>query len=175
MIGLIARNSIRILFLVLLQGLVVNRLNLWEGMVLPSVYLFAILMLPINTNRVLLMVIGFCIGAFVDAFTNTFGLHTSACVLMTFMQPIVLRVLSPREGYELGTRPSIQDLGLTWYLTYAAMLTFIHHIWLFFIELFRFTPFWMTIGKVLLSTVATVLLMVLGQYLIFSSADRNKS
>ena len=175
MISGVLKHILRIGFLILLQGLVVNRLNLMDGMILPSVYVFGILMLPLATNRVALMVIGFIVGALVDSFTNTLGLHTSATVLMAFMQPVVLRVLSPREGYEPGLSPTIQDMGLTWYLAFAGMLTLIHHLWLFFIELLRFTPFWMTLGKVLLSTLASILLMVIGQYLIYSSVERNRS
>lgn len=175
MISAVLKHILRIVFLILLQGLVVNRLNLMDGMILPSVYIFAILMLPLAMNRVALMAIAFIVGALVDSFTNTLGLHTSAIVLLAFMQPVVLRVLSPREGYEPGLSPTIQDMGLTWYLAYAGMLTLIHHFWLFFIELLRFTPFWMTLGKVLLSTLATLILMVIGQYLIFSSVERNRS
>ncbi|MCH2198470.1 MAG: hypothetical protein MK081_06785 [Flavobacteriales bacterium] len=172
MIALIVRNTLRILFLVLIQGLVVNRIDLWNGTMLPFIYIFGILMLPINTPRSLLLVIAFATGALVDMFTNTLGLHISASLVLAFMQPLVQRALSPREGYEAGQRPTIQDMGLAWYVTYAGILTLIHHLWLFFIELFRFTPFFSTLGKVLLSTLATLLLLTIGQYLIYSPTDR---
>lgn len=161
--------------MVLLQGLVVNRIDLWQGLVLPYIYIFGILMLPINTPRSLLIIIAFVTGALVDMFTNTLGLHASACVLLGFLIPIVQRALAPREGYEVGQRPTIQDMGTAWYITYAAILIFIHHTWLFFIELMRFTPFFSTVGKVLLSSMATLLLLVLSQYLIYSPSDRRKA
>jgi hypothetical protein len=172
MIGSVARNILRILFLVLLQGLVVNRLDLWQGYVLPAVYLFALFMLPVNTPRVLLLLIGFATGALVDAFTNTLGLHASAALLVAFLQPTVQRFLAPRDGYEPGQRPTIKELGLTWYIAYAGILILVHHTWLFFIELMRFTPFFLTLGKILLSSLATLTLLVLGQYLIYSPSER---
>ncbi len=172
MIGVVARNIVRIVFLVLLQGLIVNRLDLWQGLVLPSVYLFAILMLPVNTPRLLLLLIGFATGAFVDAFTNTLGLHASASLLVAYFQPHILRFFSPRDGYEAGQRPTVKDLGLTWYLSYAGALVLIHHTWLFFMELMRLTPFFHTLGKILFSSLATLVLLVLGQYLIYSPSER---
>ncbi len=175
MINPVFRNILRILFFILLQGLVVNRLDLFQGMVLPSVYIFALLMLPLETPRLLLLFIGFVVGMSVDAFTNTLGMHTSACVLLAFVQPALLRILAPREGYEFGQNPSIQHLGFSWYLTFAALATFIHHSALFFVEAFSFDFFGHTLTKVFFSTLATVFLMVLGQYLIFSPDQRKTS
>lgn len=172
MINPIFRNILRMLFFILLQGLVVNRLDLFQGMVLPSVYIFALLMLPLETPRLLLLFIGFVVGIGIDAFTNTLGMHTSACVLLAFLQPAILRILAPREGYEFGQRPTIQHLGLSWYLTYAAFASIVHHSWLFFIEAFSFEFFGHTLAKIFFSSLATVFLMVLGQYLIFSPDQR---
>lgn len=168
----VIRNTVRLVFLVLLQGLIVNRLDIWQGFVLPSVYLFGLLMLPVNTPRLLLLFIAFATGALVDAFTNTLGLHTSASLLMAFAQPLVLRFFSPRDGYEAGQRPTVKELGITWYLSYAGVLVIIHHTWLFFIELMRLTPFFQTLGKILFSSLATLVLLVLGQYLIYSPSER---
>lgn len=172
--GEIIRNALRLVFLILVQGLIVNRLDLWQGYILPSVYIFGLLMLPITTPRIMYMVIGFVVGACVDMFTNTLGVHASACVFMGFIQPLFLRFLAPREGYEVGQRPTLQDLGIGWYITYAGIMALVHHTWLFYIELMRFTPFFYTLGKVLLSSLATLVLMVLGQYLIYSPTDRRK-
>jgi hypothetical protein len=174
MIGGVPRHIIRIIFLILLQGLIVNRLDLASGLILPSVYIFAILMLPLQTPRLLLLVIGFVAGIFMDSFTNTIGMHTSACVFLAFAQPHVLRLLAPREGYEFGLTPTVQDLGLSWYLTYAGILTLCHHSLLFFMEVFRFTDLSFTLEKIALSSLTTVLLMVLGQYLIFTPKERSR-
>ncbi len=173
MINEIIKHIIRFGFLLLFQAIVINKIELMDGLVLPFVYIFALLMLPFNTPRWALLLIGFIYGLSLDAFTNTLGMHTSACLVLVFAQPFVLRLLSPREGYELNGKGTIQKLGLTWYLLYAGILTLIHHFWLFYIEIFRFTDFFTTFLKVILSSVATLIFLTLGQYLIFKSKEKS--
>jgi hypothetical protein len=169
------RHIGRIVFFVTVQGLILNRMDLWQGYILPALYIYGILMLPITTPRVVLLLAGFGTGMLMDMFTNTGGLHTSACLLLAFFQPLVLRVLSPREGYESGQRQTVMDLGWGWFFAYAGSLTFVHHFWLFFMEQLRFTPFFSTMGKVLLSAVTTVVLMIISQYLGYSGKDRRNT
>lgn len=162
-------NTLRIAFLVVLQSLVVSRIQLLNGLVLPWIYIFGILMLPFETPRWLTLLIATGVGLVMDYFTGPMGLHTSACVFLGYLQPVVQKVFSPREGYEVTQRPTVQRMGLTWYVTYAAILAFAHHFWLFYLEVFRFSDFFYTFLRVLLSTIATVALMVVGQYLIYST------
>lgn len=168
MTGEILRNILRVVFLLLLQGLIVNRLDLWDGMVLPQLYIFAILMLPIETPRILTLVIALLVGIVADMFTGTPGMHASACLVLGFIQPHYQKMIAPREGYEFGQEPTVQSLGLSWYLSYAIILVIIHHFVLFYLEVFRFADFFTTLSRVLLSSIGTVILLVIGQYLIFS-------
>jgi rod shape-determining protein MreD len=169
MLQTILSNIVRIVFLILLQALVVSRMELFNGLILPWIYIFGILMLPFETPRWLTLIIAFTIGFILDYFSGPMGLHTSACVVLGYMQPLVQKIFSPREGYEVTQRPTVQSMGLPWYVTYASILTFIHHGWLFFMEVFRFSGFFYTLAHILLSGIATVLLMTIGQYLIFNS------
>jgi hypothetical protein len=169
MLQTILINIIRIVFLILLQALVVSRIDLLGGLIFPWVYIFGILMLPFETPRWLTMVIGFMVGMLMDYFFGPIGLHTSACVTLAYIQPIVQKILSPREGYDVTQRPTVQRMGLAWYLTYAGVLTLVHHGWFFFMEVFRFSDFFYQIARVLLSSMTTLLLMTIGQYLIYNS------
>lgn len=169
MLQTILINIIRIVFLVLLQNLVVSRIDLFDGLVFPWIYIFGILMLPFETPRWLTMVIGFCVGLLMDYFSGPIGLHTSACVTLTYLQPIVQKILSPREGYDITQRPTVQRMGLAWYLTYAGALTLIHHSWFFFMEVFRFNDFFYQMLHILMSAIVTLILMTIGQYLIYNS------
>jgi hypothetical protein len=165
----ILNNIVRILFLILLQSVVVSRILLFDGLVLPMIYIFGILMLPFATPRWLLLLIGFVSGLIMDYFAGPLGLHTSACVVLAFAQPMMQRFLSPREGYDNSQRPTIQRMGLAWYLTYAGVLTFIHHAWFFFLEAYTFESFFYRLLHIILSSVATIGLMTIGQYLIYNS------
>lgn len=168
------KTTLRILFFVLIQGLILNRMDLWQGYILPSLYIFGLLMLPLQTPALLRMIIAFVCGLLVDAFTNTAGLHASACVFMAFLQPFVLKILAPREGYESGQKPTLHDLGISWFIGYGGILTLLHHLWLFFVEQLRFFPFFSTLGKVILSSMATLLLMIITQYLSHTPKERRR-
>ena len=141
MVNEILKNIGRFVFLVLLQGLILNEVNLWQGMAIPYLYILFLLMLPIETPRWLELIIGLILGLSIDMFTNTLGIHASACVLIAYIRPLYLKAIAPRDGYEFGQRPGIQDLGFSWFLKYAVVLIFIHHLWLFYVEVYSFKGF----------------------------------
>jgi hypothetical protein len=166
----IISNFLRLLFLVLIQVLIICRIELLDGMMLPWIYIFGILMLHFSTPGWVVILTAFATGWSVDYFTGTGGLHASAATFLGLLQPVVQRFMAPREGYEVTHRPTVQRMGLGWYLTYAGILTFAHHFWLFFLEVLRFSGFFDTLLRVLLSTVATLVLMTVGQYLIYNTS-----
>ena len=164
----IFHNIIRIFFLVILQALIVSRLQVLDGFILPWVYIFGILMLPFETPKWAVLLISFSVGYIMDLFSGPMGMHMTACVILGWLQPLVQSLLAPREGYDIVQKPTIQKMGLQWYLTYAGILTFIHHFVLFFAETLRLTPFFYQIGHIFFSALATLLLLTIGQYLIFA-------
>jgi hypothetical protein len=98
-------------------------------------------------------------------FGNTSGMHAAATVLLAFARPWVLRVIAPRDGYELETNLTPQAMGLRWFLIYISILVSIHHLAYFYIEVFRFSEFFSTFFKAVLNSLITILLIVLGMYL----------
>lgn len=162
----VLKNIVRFVILVLLQGLILNKVNLWGGMAIPYLYILFLLMLPIETPRWLELLIGLVLGLTIDMFTNTIGMHASACVLIAYIRPLYLKAIAPRDGYEFGQRPGIQDLGFSWFLKYAIVLIFVHHLWLFFVEVYSFKGFFTTLLRVILSTAFTLVLTLISQYLI---------
>ena len=166
MINLIARNAGRFVILVLFQVLVLNNVQ-FSGFVNPFMYVLFILLLPFETPRWVLLVSGFVLGLSIDIFSNTLGLHTSATLFMAFLRPYVLQVISPRDGYETGTYPRVFYYGITWFLKYAIILVFAHHLFLFYLEVFRFSEFFRTLLRVILSSSFSVLIIVLSQYIVF--------
>lgn len=165
--ALVINNILRFVILILIQGLILNQVTVLGGLAIPFLYVLAILMLPIETPTWLVLIISFITGACIDIFTNTLGMHISATLLIGFLRGQILTLLSPREGYEMGVRPRIDSLGLTWFVSYAGILILAHHFWLMFIEVFRFEQFFSTFLRVLLSGAFTLLLAVLVQYLFY--------
>jgi len=167
----IFRNILRFILLLLLQVLIVQNINLGPYIIMLP-YVLIILMLPFETQRVALMVISFFVGISLDIFHDSSGLHASACTLMGFSRHYVLKFISPRDGYDIGVKPTVDDMGLAWYLRYAGTLILIHHFAFFYLEIFRFNEFFGTFLRVILSSIGTFLLVYLLQFLFYTGKKR---
>ncbi|HOY38523.1 MAG: rod shape-determining protein MreD [Bacteroidales bacterium] len=128
-------------------------------------YILFILLLPIETPPFLLMLLAMATGLVVDSFSNTFGIHAAASVLTAYIRPGMLRLYSPRDGYETNTHIGIRDLGFLWFLKYAASLVIIHHFLLFMLDAFSFKMFQFTLLRITLSSISTISVLILSQYL----------
>lgn len=166
MIKIFPRNVLRFIVLVLLQVLVFNNIQI-NGYINPYIYVLFILLLPFETPGWLILLVSFALGFSIDLFAGTIGIHTSATLFMGFVRPLILTLLSPRDGYDPGTFPRVHYYGPLWFLKYAAILVFTHHLFLFYIEVFRFADFFHTLFRVVLSTLFTLLIVFLSQYVIY--------
>lgn len=163
MINTILRFSIITILLILLQVLVLNNIQ-FSGYVNPYVYVMIILLLPSVTPSWLVLIISFVTGLIIDLFSGSPGMHASATLLAGFSRPLVLRLISPRDGYESGSDLSMAAYGFRWFFIYAATIVLIHHTALFFLEVFRFTDFFRTILRILLSSLFTLGFILLIEY-----------
>jgi rod shape-determining protein MreD len=166
MIKSFLKNILQFIFLVLVQVLIFNNIEL-GGYLNPYVYVLFILLLPFDTPRWLLLIIGFMLGLSVDILSETMGMHTSATVLMAFLRPSVLSMFSPREGYEKGSLPRIHFYGIQWFVQYTLVLVFAHHAMLFLTEIFRIQDFFHILLRIILSTLFSVSIISLSQYFVF--------
>lgn len=164
MVNEILRNIFRFIALVLVQVLIVKNIELGR-FINPFVYVLFLVILPFETPKWSLLFIGFMLGITIDMFYDTPGFHASACVVMAYIRPGILKLFSPRDGYESGTQPTVQYLGVPWFLSYAGILVLAHHFVLFFLEIFRFSEFFSTFFRAIISAVSTMILIVTIQYL----------
>jgi len=166
MIKILGRNIIRFLILVLFQGLILNNIQL-GGYINPYIYVLFILLMPFEAPGWSLPVVGFLLGLSIDLFTHTPGIHASATVFIAFLRPYVLTMIAPRDGYEVGSFPRLYYYGFVWFLKYTVILVLAHHLFLFYIEVFRFSDFFTTFFRALISAIFSITLIVLSQYFIF--------
>ena len=169
--SIVVNHIIRFIFLILFQTLILNNIEL-GGYINPYLYILFILWLPFEMPLYITLLLGFALGFCMDIFTGTFGLHIAASVFTAYCRAFVLKTLSPREGYEFGLRPNIQDMGLAWFVTYSGVMIFLHHTFLFYVEAFRFSEFFHTLLRVFLSSVFTFLLITLSQFLTYKEKAR---
>lgn len=171
MIGTILANVLRFALLVLLQALVLDHLDLANGWLVPYLYVLFILMLPFELPDWAQLLIGAFAGLVMDLFTSTPGMHLTACTVMAYVRIWMLRVLRPRDGYEFGRRPTIADMGLAWWTTFAGVLVLAHHLWLFQVEVGRWSGLGTAIARAFFSAIFTMALCLLAQAL-FTRANR---
>ena len=167
----IIKNILRFILLVFVQVLIIQNINL-TGYVILLPYILVIIILPFETNKLVVLFISFFLGVCVDYFYDSSGLHAAACTIMGFSRYYVLKYIAPRDGYDIGVQPTIEDMGLEWFLRYAGTLVFIHHFFLFYLEIFRFSEFFQTLLRVILSSMGTFILIYLIQFLFFNNKRR---
>lgn len=132
-------------------------------------YVGFLLMLPFDTGAIRLMLLGLLTGLSVDIFYNSFGIHAAASVFIMYIRPYVVSLLAPRGGYETGMAPKLKVMGLEWFSAYSLILIFLHHFILFFVEAGGFDMFLFTLLKVLASSLFTFVVVLIIQYLFYSS------
>ena len=168
MINLLPRYLFNFVILILLQVLLLNNLQ-FSGYVNPYLYILFIITLPFSTPKWLLLVLGFITGLIIDIFMNTLGLHASATVFMAFLRPFILSSFSPRDGYEVGTRPVPSDYGFGWFFKYMVIMVATHHLFYFFVEAFDKELFLSTLTKSLISIVVSVVFILIA--MLFAKKD----
>ncbi len=151
--------------LVAVQVLFLNQIQ-FSGFINPYIYILFIMLLPLNSPRYAVLLLAFAIGLAVDVFSNSLGMHTAAAVFIAYLRPIIIRAITNREE-ELSDYPSLAKTGFAWFTIYTTIMVVIHHIVLFYIEVFSFQNFFSTLYRVFLSSIFSIFVIVLSQFIIF--------
>ena len=130
-------------------------------------YVAFILLLPIETNSLVLMAVAFFLGFCVDIFYDSLGLHAISLVFVAYVRNYWLGTITPQGGYDAGEGPTLAVNGLQWFMVYSLPLVFLHHFVLFFTEAGGFGIFWFTMQKVITSLTFTMTVILFLQYFSF--------
>ena len=150
-------------FYLLLQIFFVRQLVLFDY-AFCFVYVASIILLPFEINKITLILLGFVAGMTVDVFYNTIGANAASMTLIAFVRPAVIGVLAPQRGYDERQTLSLNSMGLSWFITYATTLIFIHHFVLFLLEASDWGLFFPVMLKVICSTIFTTIIVVIIQF-----------
>ena len=129
-----------------------NNVELGHGIYI-MVYPLAIILLPFKLKPALLFCICFLFGFSIDFFSSTFGLHSSSLLMGGFARVFIFNLLSPRDGYEAISHPSIGKLGSQWAFVSFSFIFLIHHFWFFLIEFFALSELLFIVKSTFLSFV----------------------
>ena len=156
--NVVSTNIVRFVLLVLAQILVLNHIN-FLGYINPYAYILFIILFPVKNSRTLFIFLAFLLGLTVDLFSDSGGIHAAACVTIAYIRPVVLK-FSIGMIYEHQTiKFSNVEFGSK--LTYIALLTGIHHLVLFSLEVFNFSKIILTLQKTLFSSIFTIIMCVI--------------
>ena len=161
-------NSVRFVFLLLLQVLLLNNIALF-GYIVPYLYVLYILRFPVSGNRSLLLASSFLLGLCVDIFSNSGGVHAAACVTMAYARPFFLKT-SFGISYEYNV-VKVSEMPLGGIITYVFGCLIIHHLVLFTLEIFS-TEHMLLILKSTLFTVLFSGLLILISFVLLGARRR---
>ena len=163
----VIKHILRFILLILLQVFVLNTIPPLHQFIVPYLYFLFILWLPVGISRIALLLVAFLFGLSLDYFTGTPGLHASPCLLIAYLRPFLLQLLLAQETAEAGYKePGHKTMGWVPYITYAGLLTVIHHSCLVLIEWLQFGNFLYFMGKVLGTSAISLLLILIAELLI---------
>jgi rod shape-determining protein MreD len=151
--------------LVLIQVLLFNQVHL-GGFLNPYIYVLFILLLPVSMPQYQVLLLSFLIGITIDWFSNTLGLHASATVLLGFLRFPVIKLISQKESDQFDY-PGLLQTGMRWFLLYISILVVIHLFFLFSVEVFSFENFHRTLLRSVASSVFTVFILLISQFMVF--------
>lgn len=159
--------SVVYFFLYLLAQVMLFRQLVLFNTAFCLIYVAFILLLPVETNPMVLMLAGFLLGFSIDIFYDSLGLHALSLVLVAYLRNFWLTTITPQGGYNSGDGPTLAANGPQWFVVYSLPLVFIHHLVLFFTEAGGFSVFWYTMSKVMTSLMFTMTMILLFQYFSF--------
>jgi len=157
----LVRNIIRLVLFLAIQVYVLNKIPHLHRFITPYLYYLFILWLPFSVSRMGLLVTGFIAGMSLDYFMMTPGLHAAACVLIAYVRPFVITILTPKDTSEFNYRePSPRAMGWTPYMVYALIMTVLHHGYMVFLEWLNFGTILDFLVKVVATTGISLLLIL---------------
>lgn len=156
-------NIFRFLLLLAVQIIVFNNMN-FLGYISPFLYILFIILYPVNSNKSGLLLASFFLGLIMDMFSNSGGIHTTACLVLAYYRPYLFR-FSFGLSYEYQT-VKLNDVLTPERFSFILLSVVIHHFVLFVLEAFKISFFLDVLFRTLLSTIFTIIICIIIIYLI---------
>jgi rod shape-determining protein MreD len=156
-------NIFRFILLLAVQIIIFNNMN-FLGYISPYPYILFIILYPVNGNKSGLLVASFFLGIIMDMFSNSGGIHTTACVILAYYRPYLFK-FSFGLSYEYQT-VKLNDVVTPERFSFILLSVLIHHFILFTLEAFKFSFILDILVRTILSSVFTIMLCIIIIYLI---------
>ena len=143
--------------MVILQVFLFSRIGI-SIYVNPLVYIAFLILLPMEIAGALLLVLGMVLGM-------TAGINTIATLFAAFCRPAVLTLLVGKDEVKEGGVPNVNRIGLKRFLRYAGVIVLLHGTVFFVLESLTWSFFYLTLLRIICSSVITLLLVYFCQKL----------
>jgi len=140
-------------------------------MATPFVYILFLMLLPFGIPNLLLYLIAFLTGLTLDAFYDTLGVNAAACVALAFVRISFISITLNRDGFD-EPEPTLGNMGFKWFILYAILCVFSHHLVLFFLETFRLSELSYTLLRCFLSGIFTLFTLILIEFIFYNRKAR---
>lgn len=156
-------NIFRFILLLAVQIIIFNNMN-FLGYISPFPYILFIILYPVNGNKSGLVVASFLLGLIMDMFSNSGGIHATACLVLAYFRPAIFK-FAFGLSYEYQT-VKLNDVLTPERFSFILLSVVIHHFTLFILEAFQFSFIFDILIRTLLSTVFTIIICIIIIYLI---------
>jgi rod shape-determining protein MreD len=154
----------------MVQIFIFSNIN-FSSFVNPYVFPLFILLLPFETPRWLLMLLGFFSGLLLDFFLGSVGMHAASCLLLGYLRPVLIGFITPK-GSEFEISPNVYAQGIGWFVIFLGIAMFIYLAFYFLVEAATFMNFFLLFIKILLSTIVSVIFMLIFLFLFSEKKKR---
>ncbi len=130
--------AIRFVLLLILQGLIFNKFDLF-GLYDPHISIMFVLIFPIKLNRIFFLIVSFFFGLILDFFTNSIGVNATAFVTIAFLRPYIMNFVFGNFYDPHGIKmlnDYIKDSTIYQKILFVLMIILIHHFIMFSLESF---------------------------------------
>ena len=156
-------NISRFILLLAVQIIFFNNMG-FLGFIMPLPYILFIILYPVNGNKSGLLVASFLLGLIMDIFSNSGGIHTTACLVLAFVRPSIFK-FSFGVSYEYQTI-KLNDVLTPERFSFILISVVVHHFTLFILEAFQVSFLLDILLRAFLSTIFTVISCIIIIYLI---------
>jgi rod shape-determining protein MreD len=156
-------NISRFILLLAVQIFIFSNMT-FLGYIMPLPYILFIILYPVNGNKSGLLLTSFLLGLTMDLFSNSGGIHATACLVLAYVRPTIFK-FSFGVSYEYQTI-KLNDVLTPERFSFILMSVIIHHVTLFILEAFQISFLWDILLRTVLSTAFTIISCIIIIYLI---------
>lgn len=165
---LIIVNVLRWFILIFIQVFLLRNMAFYN-LSTPFIYILFIMLLPFSTPNFLLYLLAFLTGLTLDAFYDTLGVHTSACVMLAFIRILFISITVTRDSFD-SPEPTLGNMGFKWFILFTITCILSHHLIVFILEAFKFAEIGYTLMRCLFSSLFTLGLIVLTESIFYNKS-----